>query len=315
MQPSSIDSALSPDFALQRFAMKLSLGVGAGMLVTKITAYLLTGSVAILSDAAESVVHIGAVGFAAYSLWLSQRPPDPTHLYGHDRITYFSAGFEGALIVVAALFILITAIQKWLTGIHLENPGKGIGLILLASVLNAALGGYLVWVGKRQRSLILEANGKHVLTDSWTSFGVVAGLGLALKTGWLFFDPLVAILVALNILWSGGRLIRRSIAGLMDEADLELGRQIRSLLEILAAEHGVQYHGLRHRNTGNTLWIELHLLFGRGISLQAAHAVATQIEESLERQLPMRAEVLTHLETVEDHQRVHSHQHFERMPD
>lgn len=310
-----MSSNADPDLDRQRFAMKLSLGVGFAMLAAKVTAYFITGSVAILSDAAESVVHIAAVAFAAYSLWLSQQPADRSHLYGHDRITYFSAGFEGAMIVVAAAYILSVAIQKWLTGLQLDNPGPGVGLILLAAVLNAGLGSYLVWVGKRQHSLILEANGKHVLTDSWTSFGVVAGLGLAVQTGWLHFDPLVAVLVASNILWSGGKLIRRSIAGLMDEVDPQLEREIERSIERLAVEHGVKYHGLRHRSTGNTLWIEFHLLFPKGIPLESAHHVATRIEESLERQLPVRAEITSHLETLEDHQQVHSHAHYEQMSD
>jgi len=299
----------------QRYAMRLSLGVGFFMLASKIAAYWLTGSAAILSDAAESVVHIVAVSFAAYSLWLSHKPPDRSHLYGHDKISFFSAGFEGAMIVMAAFYIIYVSVQKWMTGLKLEHLGLGTGLIVLASLINGGLGFFLIAIGKKHRSLILEANGRHVLTDCWTSIGVVFGLTLAMFTGWLEFDPLVAILVALNILWSGGHLIRRSIGGLMDEVDPAVEAHLKKLLDTLTGQHGLQYHGLRHRSTGSTLWVEFHLLFAADTALASAHAVATRIEEELERQWPGRAEVLTHLETLEDHAQIHSHSHFERLPE
>jgi cation diffusion facilitator family transporter len=299
----------------QRFAMRLSLGVGFFMLVSKIAAYWITGSVAILSDAAESVVHIVAVSFAAYSLWLSLKPPDRSHLYGHDKISFFSAGFEGAMIVMAAFYIIYVSVEKWIAGLKLEHLGLGTGLIVLASLINGGLGFFLIAMGRKHRSLILEANGRHVLTDCWTSIGVVVGLTLAMFTGWLEFDPLIAILVALNILWSGGHLIRRSIGGLMDEVDPAVEVQLKRHLDTLTGQLGLQYHGLRHRSTGNTLWVEFHLLFPVNTSLASAHALATRIEEELEQQSPGRTEVLTHLETVDDHQEIHSHSHFERLPE
>ena len=299
----------------QRFAMRLSLGVGFFMLASKIAAYWITGSVAILSDAAESVVHIVAVSFAAYSLWLSLKPPDRSHLYGHDKISFFSAGFEGAMIVMAAFYIIYVSVQKWIAGLKLEHLGLGTGLIVLASLINGGLGFFLIAMGRKHRSLILEANGRHVLTDCWTSIGVVVGLTLAMFTGWLEFDPLIAILVALNILWSGGHLIRRSIGGLMDEVDPAVEVQLKRRLDMLTGQLGLQYHGLRHRSTGNTLWVEFHLLFPVNTSLASAHALATRIEEELEQQSPGRTEVLTHLETVDDHQEIHSHSHFERLPE
>ena len=197
-----------------RFAMRLSLMIGVLMLVGKTAAYRMTGSAAILSDFAESVVHVVAVAFAAFSLRLSTKPAAPTFLYGYERITFFSAGFEGAMIVLAAVWILVATIEKWMAGLKLEHLGSGTLLLLGAGVLNAGLGWYLLQVGKRSHSLILEADGKHVLTDSLTSFGVVAGLGLVMLTGWKPFDPLLAIVVAANILWSGGRLAWRSAVGL-----------------------------------------------------------------------------------------------------
>jgi cation diffusion facilitator family transporter len=199
--------------------------------------------------------------------------------------------------------------------LELENLGWGTLLIVMAAIINGALGGYLLWVGKKKKSLILEANGKHVLTDCWTSAGVIVGLCLAMLTGRLQFDPFVAILAALNILWSGGKLMRQSIGGLMDEVDPETGAHIKRLLDRMTAELEIQYHGLRYRNAGNTLWIEFHLLFAKGVPLELAHQTATRIEESIEKEFPIRTEVISHLETIEDHQQVHARSHFERMTD
>jgi cation diffusion facilitator family transporter len=302
------------DVRLQQFAMRLSLAIGLLMFAGKFYAYWLTNSAAILSDAAESVVHVVAVCFATYSLWLSLKPPDRSHLYGHDRISFFSAGFEGAMIVIAACYILFVSIQKIFSSPAIDNLGTGTLLILLASLINGALGGFLVWVGRTRNSLILEANGKHVLTDCYTSFGVVGGLCLALLTGWLYFDPILAILVALNILWSGGMLVRRSIGGLMDEVDPHLETDLRRTLDRMTSTLGIQYHGLRYRKAGNKVWVEFHLLFARGESLDNAHLIATQIEEELEKELPAKTEVLTHLEPLEDHHSAHAHGHFEQMP-
>ncbi len=300
---------------LQRFAMSLSLVVGFFMLGAKMLAYGITGSAAILSDAAESVVHVVAVSFAAYSLRLSLKPPDRSHLYGHDKVAFFSAGFEGAMIVIAAFYIIFVCIQKWIAGLKLENLGAGTLLVLLAAIINGALGWYLVWVGKKHHSLVLEANGKHVLTDCWTSLGVIMGLSLTLLTGWLHFDPILAIIVALNILWSGAKLMRRSIGGLMDEVDPDTEALIKKVLNNKTTQLGLVYHGLRHRNAGNTIWVEFHLLFPRGTPLESAHSLATQIEEELESALPARTEVISHLETIEDHHEVHTHQHYERIGD
>jgi len=298
-----------------RFAMRLSLAVGVLMLLGKTAAYYVTGSAAILSDFAESVVHVIAVGFAAFSLRLSTKPARPTFLYGYERIAFFSAGFEGAMIVMAAIWILIAAIQKWLAGLRLEHLGRGSLLLLGAGVLNAWLGWYLLHVGKRSRSLILEADGKHVLTDSLTSFGVVAGLGLVMLTGWKPFDPLIAIAVALNILWSGGRLAWRSAVGLLDYSDPGAGKQIREKLDAICAELGISYHGVRYRTTGYRQIIEVHLLFPQATAVGEAHRLATALEERLPLELDKPAEVITHLESLEDHAAVHSHEHYTGRPE
>src|SRR3989304_1745751 len=192
------------------FAIRLSFVAGIVMLLIKWYAYSITGSSAILSDAIESVVHIVGVAFAVFSLGLSLKPPDVSHLYGHQKISYFSAGVEGGLIVLAAAYIVFVSVKRLIFGVELTNLDQGTYFIIGASVINLFLGSYLLWKGKRSNSLIIIANGKHVFTDSWMSFGVVAGLFLTLLTGWVPFDPIVAIIVAANILWTGGKLIRQS---------------------------------------------------------------------------------------------------------
>ena len=297
------------------FAMRLSLFVGVLMLVGKVAAYLFTGSSAIFSDAAESVVHVVAVAFAVFSLWLSTRPAVPKFHYGFERITFFSAGFEGAMIVLAAGSIIVTTAQKWSRGLTLENLRSGAVLVLVAGMVNALLGWYLLRMGRRNHSLILEADGKHVLTDSWTSFGVVAGLGLVMITGWKPFDPLVAFAVAANILWSGGRLMWQSIKGLLDYSDPKVGHQIRSRLDAICEELGLQYHGVRFRTTGCRQIIEVHLLFPHTMGVGEAHRQATMLEERLTLDLETPAEVTTHLESIEDHSEVHHVQHYTGRPD
>lgn len=296
-----------------QLAMRFSLAAGFFMLVAKALAFGMTGSAAILADAAESVVHVVAVSFAAYGLWLSRKPPDPTHHYGHDKIAFFSAGFEGAMIVLAAVFIIYKSIHRLITVPPLENLGAGALLVLVAGVINGALGGYLLWLGKKHGSLIIEADGRHVLTDCLTSFGVLVGLGLTIITGWRRFDPIVALLIALQILWMGSKLIRQSIGGLMDEVDPASRAQIRQLLTDMTSEAGVQFHGLRHRNAGNTTWVEFHLLFPKDTSLESAHSLATRIEERIQREAKVNTEVISHLEPLEDHHKVHSHGHFEKF--
>lgn len=297
------------------FAMRLSLIVGLAMLIGKTTVYFMTHSAAIFSDAAESVVHVIAVGFATFSLRLSIKSASPQFLYGYERITFFSAGFEGAMIIVAALAIFYESIRKWMAGLQLEHLGAGALLVLIAGGVNASLGFYLLRTGRRTNSLILEADGKHVLTDSWTSFGVVGGLGLVLLTHWKPFDPLVAIAVAANILWSGGRLVWHSAVGLMDYSDPAAGRKIRDKLDAICSELAIQYHGVRFRTTGYRQIIDVHLLFPRLTSVSEAHRLATILEERLSAELEMPAEVMTHLESLEDHADVHREQHYTGKPE
>ena len=197
----------------------------------------------------------------------------------------------------------------------MQHLGAGVLLILVAGILNGGLGWYLIRVGRRTNSLILEADGKHVLTDSWTSFGVVAGLGLVMLTHWKPFDPLIAVAVAVNILWSGGRLVWRSAVGLLDYSDPEAGRKIRTRLDLICSDLKIQYHGVRFRTTGYRQIIEVHLLFPRLTSVSKAHRLATILEERLVDELGMPAEVSTHLEALEDHADVHHHEHYTGKPE
>jgi cation diffusion facilitator family transporter len=297
-----------------QFAMRLSLGFGVAMLLGKTTAYLMTHSAAVFSDAAESVIHVIAVAFASFSLRLSAKPASHHFLYGYERISFFSAGFEGALIFFAAIAILTESIHEWISGLALQRLGSGAVLILVAGILNGGLGYYLIRTGRRTNSLILEADGKHVLTDSLTSFGVVAGLILVLITHWKPLDPLVAILVAINILWSGGKLVWQSALGLLDYSDPETGRRIRDRLDAICSEMNIQYHGVRFRTTGYRQIIEVHLLFPRLMSVSEAHALATAIEERLPIDLKIPAEIITHLECLEDHSEVHHQGHYMGKP-
>jgi cation diffusion facilitator family transporter len=292
-----------------QYAMRLSLLVGVVMLVGKVSAYLLTGSAAILSDALESVIHVLAVAFAAFSLHLSAKPADRRFPYGYERIAFFSAGFEGGLIVLAAISIIWTAVHKWLHGLAIESLGTGVLLVVAASVVNGVLGWYLLRTGRRTSSIILEANGRHVLTDCWTSVGVVAGLCLVLLTGWLPFDPIVAIAVALNIIWSGAHLMYRSVGGLMDYADPERTARVQAAIEPLGRDLGFTHHGLRVRNTGYRTMVELHLLFPFAVTLGDAHRRATVLEQHLAEALDEEVEVVTHLESLEDHAAVHRDAH------
>lgn len=303
-------SSKSRDSQGKFFAIKLSFFFGVTMLLIKWYAYYITGSSAILSDAAESVVHIIGVGFAVFSLWLSLQPPDKSHPYGHDKITYFSAGFEGGLIILAAAYIIFISVQRLITGIEISNLDKGAYFTFGASVINLLLGSFLVWKGKKTNSLILVANGKHVLTDSWTSFGVVAGLALTLLTGWLPFDPIIAIVAALNILWSGSKLIRQSTAGLMDEGNESIADSIQKILDRETSSRKIHYHQLRHRESGDIIWVEFHLLFPKNTILEDAHNTATEIETVICRRFEKSSvKIVTHLEPYEVHDVIHNDSH------
>ena len=279
-------------------AMAASLGVAVLMLVGKLSAFYITGSTAILSDALESVIHLFATGIAAVSLWYAAQPPDPAHPYGHGKIAYFSSAFEGLLIAVAAVGIIVASVEALLTGPELQRLGVGLLITAALAAVNAVLGLALIRVGKRHNALVLVANGQHVLTDMWTSLGVLVGVGLVWWTGVLWLDPVVALLVGANIIWTAVRLMRQAYEGLMEKADAEETGRIVEQLDAATREGRLSgWHQLRHRRVNDQVWVEVHLLFPPHLSLTEAHARATAIETDLGALFPQDGVLVTsHLE-------------------
>lgn len=277
--------------------MNISLFIGVLMLGIKWTAYALTGSVVIFSDAMETIVHIAAVGFAWYSLRVSIQPPDDDHHFGHDKVSFFSAGLEGALIIVAAIVIIVTAIDKMITGFTLESVSIGATLTASAGIINAILGFYLIRIGKRERSIIVEANGKHIITDAWTSVGAIIGIVAAELSGWYILDPIFALLFGANIVLEGGKLLRASVNGLMDKTNHELEETAKIILDKYCSEHTISYHRLRLRETGQRIYADFHLEFQDGTPIETAHAIATALENEIRDAMPGEAEIMSHLES------------------
>jgi len=276
--------------------MNLSLGVAVLLLGAKVTAAVVTGSSAVYSDAAESVVHLLAVGFAAWALRLAHKPADETHHFGHDKVAFLSAGFEGAMIAAAAVLILYEAVRQFTYGVQIDHIGFGVKITAAAALLNLVLGIILVRIGKKSGSPLLRANGMHVLTDVWSSAAVLVALALIHRTGWLWWDPIAAVLAAMNILRVGFKLIRESLGGLLDESNPLLERQICELLDQQVGERGLSYHNLRCRHSGRTHWVEFHLVFDDDLTVGQAHEAATQIEASVADLLRPDGRVISHLE-------------------
>lgn len=280
----------------QKRVMNLSLAAAIVLLGAKVTAAIVTGSSAIYSDAAESVVHLLAVAFAAWALRLAYKPADETHHFGHDKVSFLSAGFEGAMISAAAVLIFYEAIRQMIFGINIENLGFGVIVTAAAAAINLALGLSLLAVGKRNGSPLLRANGHHVLTDVWSSVAVLVALGLYQSTGWAYWDPIAAMLAALNIVRVGVKLIRESLGGLLDETDPKTEKQICDLLDRETGSRGLSYHNFRHRHSGRTHWVEFHLVFDNDLTVGLAHEAATEIEASVADLLKPDGRVISHLE-------------------
>ena len=292
--------------------MMASLLVSFLMLAGKVTATYLTGSTAILSDAAESVIHLFATGFAGFSLWYAATPPDPGHPYGHGKIAYFASAVEGTLILLAALGIAWTAVRDLMVGASLQRLDVGLYLIAGLTLVNLALGQYLIRTGRRTNSLVLVSNGQHVMTDMWTSLGVVVGVGLVWLTGLQWLDPVVGLLVAGNILWTASGLLRRSVYGLLDEADPEATKALLDELATAVEEDLIAgFHQVRHRRSGDQVWIEYHLMFPGDMPIHEAHARSHQVEDRVDALFPDEdAYVTAHLEPRR-HDEAHPDQHRE----
>ncbi|MFO7876731.1 MAG: cation diffusion facilitator family transporter [Desulfovermiculus sp.] len=280
--------------------MILAVILGALLMALKFGAYLLTGSAGILSDALESIINVAASGFALYSVYLSTRPPDANHPYGHGKVEYFSAGFEGALIVLAAGAILFQAVPRFFDPRPLTHLGGGMLLLAGATVLNLALGLLLIQTGKHSNSLALTADGKHLLTDVVTSLGVLGGLVLVHFTGLVWLDPLVACLVAGNILYAGSKLLRESTGRLMDEADPELLEHIVQLLNAHRRTEWIHIHHLRARRYGPNVHVDLHVMLPRTYDLTQTHQAVKDIEQVLKADLGPEAEIIVHPDPCTD---------------
>jgi cation diffusion facilitator family transporter len=284
--------------SLTRFAW-LSIAAAIATMLLKGLAYLATGSVGLLSDALESLVNLAGALMALAMLSVAARPPDEDHAFGHGKAEYFSAGVEGALILIAAVTIAVAAVDRLLHPKPLEQLGVGLAVSVVASVINLGVALVLLRAARAHRSATLQASGQHLLTDVWTSAGVVLGVGAVALTGWQRLDPIVALAVAANIVWTGGRIVLNSVAGLMDVA-LPAGEiaVLRQLLDRYAAE-GVEYHALRTRQAGARRFVTLHVLVPPEWTVQAGHELLERIEADIRRALPP-ATVFTHLEPLGD---------------
>ncbi|MDY0039727.1 MAG: cation diffusion facilitator family transporter [Desulforhabdus sp.] len=287
-------------FRTRLIAIGCSLLVGTVLMALKFYVYSITNSSAILSDALESIINVVASAFALGSIILAAKPPDPTHPYGHGKIEYFSAGFEGALIVFAAAGIVWTAVPQILSPHELPHLQSGLLILLATSAANLVLGICLVRVGKTTHSLILTADGKHVLTDVYTSAGVLAGLYMVHLTDWYWLDGAIALLVALNILIIGFKLIRASFAGLMDASDPELVREISELLTRQRKSTWIDIHRLRAIRSGIRIHLDFHMILPRDLTLEEAHNEVMQLQQVINHYLNGKADILIHAEPCID---------------
>lgn len=288
------------EVTLKKRAAWISLIVGFLMFIGKMGAYLITGSAAILSDALESIVHIIAASLAFYSMMLSLKPPNKTQPYGYGKIEYFSAGFEGSLIIIAAFSILFFAIRDIIIGPEIQKIDVGIYIILAASIINLVLGYYLIRTGKSTNSIILIADGKHVLTDSITSFGAIAALVMILITDNVYFDPIFAILIALNILVTGYKLISQSIKGLMNTSDPKILSQLNDFMNSIVEsdDRVLGFHRLRYWSSGDKFFVDLHVICKDEMTINDSHELLEDTESKIRENIfpKYEVELLLHLD-------------------
>jgi len=277
----------------------LSVAAAVTTIALKTGAWLLTGSVGLLSDAAESVVNLVAAFVALVALRVAAKPADSNHHFGHNKAEYFSAAVEAIMIFIAAVVIMVTAVQRFLHPQELENVGIGLAISAVATLVNGAVGVTLLRAGRRYRSLTLVADGKHLLTDVWTSVGVVVAVAAVVLTGWLRLDPLIAFAVGVNILITGWRLLAQSVDGLMDHAlgDEDHARIIAVLERFTTPE--VHFHALRTRESGHVRFVTFHVLVPGAWSVQQGHDLVEEVEAAVRATLE-HAEIIAHLEPTED---------------
>jgi cation diffusion facilitator family transporter len=284
--------------SLTKFAW-LSIAAAVITISLKMLAFKVTGSVGLLSDAAESVVNLVAAIVALVALRVAALPADHNHHFGHGKAEYFSAWIEGLMIFVAAAVIVVTAVQRLIHPQPLEQVGIGLAIVAVATLVNLAVGLLLIRVGKEHRSITLEADGRHLMTDVWTSVGVIIGVSMVALTGWLRLDPLIALAVGVNILYTGSRLVMRSTAGLMDHALPAADHDaIVAVLQRFTSED-VHFHALKTREAGHARFVSVHVLVPGAWTVQQGHDLLEDLEAALCDALP-DTDVHTHLEPVED---------------
>jgi cation diffusion facilitator family transporter len=285
--------------SLTRFAW-LSIAAAVITIGLKAGAYLVTGSVGLLSDALESVVNLVAAIVALVVLTVAARPPDEDHAYGHDKAEYFSSGVEGALILVAAASIAYAAITRLLNPQPIEQAGLGLAISVGASTVNFVVARILMQAGRHYHSITLEADSHHLMTDVWTSVGVVIGVALVALTGWELLDPIIALIVAANIVWTGARILQSSALGLLDTALPATERQqVLAILTRYVETEGVQYHALRTRQAASRRFVSVHILVPGSWTVMRGHRLLEQIEQDVRTALPSTT-IFTHLEPIED---------------
>lgn len=285
--------------SLVRYAW-LSIAAAVFGLLTKGGAWLATGSLGLLSDAMESLVNLAAALMAWAMLAIAARPADDDHAFGHEKAEYFSSGAEGGLMLVAGISIAYAAIQRFRYPQPIEQIELGIAIAVTASIVNLVVSRILLRAGQRHRSITLEADARHLLTDVWTSAGILLALAAVAVTGWHVLDPIIAIVVAAMILWSGARLIQRSIHGLMDAAlPRDEQRAVQDTLDRYCKDEGIQYHALRTRCAAARSFVEVHVLVPGAWSVQRGHNLLEAIEADIRGKLA-NATITTHLEPMED---------------
>ncbi len=288
-----------PERSSPRFYAGLSIAAAVVTIALKLAAWRLTGSVGLLSDAAESVVNLAAALIALWALTVAAKPADESHAFGYTKAEYFASGAEGFLILVAAVGIVIEAIRRWQNPQPIAAPWLGIAVSAVASAINGAVAVTLLRAGKRLRSITLRADGQHLLTDVWTSAGVIVGVTAVAATGWLRLDPLIAVAVAVNIVWTGWKLVRETGLGLLDTSLPEDER--REVTRALAPfqEQGILFHAVWTRGAGTRRFVSMHVLVPGNWTVQKGHDLCEEIEAKVRGALP-QAHVFTHLEPRED---------------
>jgi cation diffusion facilitator family transporter len=289
----------SNDGSLTRYAW-LSVSAAVATISLKTLAWMVTGSVGMLSDALESVVNLVAALLALWMLRIAAAPPDAEHPYGRSKAEYFASGFEGAMIMLAAAGIVYAAFPRLIEPRELDTPALGIAISMIASAINFGTARILLKAGARYHSITLEADARHLLADVWTSAGVLVAVALVPLTGWLRLDPLIALIVAVNILWTGMRLMRRSVAGLLDVAIPAREREeISKILHEYTKRYGVAFHAVRTRHAGTRRFVSFHLLVPDEWTVQHAHQIAEEIEARIGALVP-NASLISHIEPISD---------------